>query len=254
MHFPEISPIAITFFDFDIYWYSLAYVFGFLLGLWYFHGLNRINKLLNHQQIEDLFFYAVIGLIAGARLGFCVFYEFNEILRDPLFIFNLRGGGMSFHGGLIGMVGSIYLVSRKYEVSFLGIADQIVCVAPIGLFLGRLANFINAEIYGKVTDVPWGIIFPHAGIFPRHPTQLYEAVGEGLVLLVLLHVIYRRFYANPGVTSGAFLIGYSLIRYGVEFFKEPLDGYIAFMTIGQALTLPMFVFGAFLIFMNKSKH
>ena len=249
--FPNISPIAVTVFGFDVYWYSLAYLFGVSLGYLLLKRLNKRSNYLTPTAIDDLVFYSVVGIIVGARLGFCLIYDLPYTLHNPVNLLMIRNGGMSFHGGLVGVVIAVILIAKKYQVPFLKIADLLVCVAPIGLLLGRLANFINAEIYGKITTCVWGIVFPSAGELPRHPTQLYEAFGEGLVLLIVMTMMHRKFHERSGFLTGFFLVWYGLVRIIVEFYKEPENLDILFLTMGQALSLPMVIAGALLVMLSS---
>jgi phosphatidylglycerol:prolipoprotein diacylglycerol transferase len=251
IHFPDISPVAFSIFGFSVYWYSFAYILGVLFGYLLLKHLNKTSKPYTPESIDDLVFYCVLGIVIGGRLGFVLFYDLAGAWSDPLKIFMIRGGGMSFHGGLLGMILAVYLVSHKHKLSFLKAIDLIACVAPIGLFLGRIANFVNAEMYGKITIVSWGVIFPNAGILPRHPTQIYEAITEGILLLVLMLALFPTLNKKPGALSGVFLICYSLIRSLIELLKEPTDGHILFLTTGQALCIPMTAVGVYLLARQK---
>jgi phosphatidylglycerol:prolipoprotein diacylglycerol transferase len=250
--FPNINPISFTIFNFDIYWYSFAYILGFVLGYLLFNHLNKKQKqILSPSACEDCLFYCVIGLIIGARAAAVLIFDFERFIANPLLLFAIRKGGMSFHGGLVGMACAIYFLSRKYKINFFIITDLIVCVAPIGLFLGRIANFINAEVYGRVTDVSWAVIFPHSDMMPRHPSQLYEAGLEGILLfIIMLLFFYKTSWRNyPGKLSGLFLFSYGLLRSFAEIFREPdAPGLILqYFTMGQILSFPMIIFGAYLL-------
>lgn len=251
INFPDISPVAFNIFGFSVYWYSFAYIFGVLFGYLLLKHLNKSSKSYTKESMDDLIFYCVLGIVIGGRIGFILFYDLLSVLSDPIKIFMIRDGGMSFHGGLLGMILAVYLVARKHKLAFLGAIDLISCVAPIGLFLGRVANFINAEMYGKVTTSPWGVVFPNAGILPRHPTQIYEAMGEGVFLLILMLALFPKLHKKPGALAGSFLICYGLIRSFIEVFKEPIDGHILFMTTGQALCIPMVAVGVYLLARHK---
>lgn len=253
IHFPDISPVAFSIFGFSVYWYSFAYIFGVIFGYLLLKHLNKTSKAYTSSSMEDLIFYCVLGIVIGGRIGFILFYDLLGVISDPIKIFMIRNGGMSFHGGLLGMILAIVLVTRKHKLPFLEAIDLISCVAPIGLCLGRIANFINAEMYGKVTTLPFGIIFPDAGILPRHPTQIYEAIGEGVILLILMLILFPKLYKKPGALAGIFLICYGLIRSFIEIFKEPIDGYILFLTTGQALCIPMVAVGVYLLIRHKGK-
>ncbi len=247
--FPAFDPVLVQLGPLAIRWYALAYIAGLLFG---WQLLKRIVQrpgwTLTPEQIDDLLFYATLGIILGGRLGFVLFYHPGYYLGHPLQIFAVWQGGMSFHGGLIGVVVAIWLFARRHGIGFLEVGDAVALVAPIGLFFGRLANFINAELWGRVTDVPWGVIFPGGGPEPRHPSQLYEAVLEGLVLFVVLQVMARgaRDPASAGRLGGGFLLGYGLARFFVEFFREPdrhLGLLFGVITMGQLLSLPMILLG-----------
>ena len=251
--FPAFDPVIVQLGPFAIRWYALAYIAGLLLG---WQLLKRIVRRpgwrLTAEQIDDLLFYATLGVILGGRLGFVFFYHPGYYLSHPLEIVAVWQGGMSFHGGLVGVVVACLVFAWRHGLPFLEIADAVAVVAPIGLFFGRIANFINAELWGRVTDVPWGVIFPGAGPAPRHPSQLYEAMLEGIVLFVVLQVMARgaRDPATAGRLGGVFLLGYGLSRAFVELFREPdahLGHLFGFLTMGQLLSLPMILAGAALI-------
>ncbi len=251
--FPAFDPVLVQVGPLAIRWYALAYIAGLLLG---WQLLRRIVRrpgwALTAEQIDDLLFYATLGIIVGGRLGFVLFYHPGYYLTHPLQIIAVWQGGMSFHGGLIGILVAAWLFARRHGIAFLEVADAMAVVAPIGLFFGRLANFINAELWGRVTDVPWGVIFPGAGPEPRHPSQLYEAALEGLVLFVVLQAMARgaRDPAAAGRLGGTFLLGYGLARFLVEFFREPdrhLGYLLGFVTMGQLLSVPMILVGLALL-------
>ena len=247
--FPAFDPVLVQVGPLAIRWYALAYIAGLLLG---WQLLKRIVQrpgwAITPEQIDDLLFYATLGIILGGRLGFVFFYHPGYYLSHPLEILAVWQGGMSFHGGLIGIITAAWLFARQHGLAFLEVADAVAIVAPIGLFFGRLANFINAELWGRVTDVPWGVIFPGAGPEPRHPSQIYEAALEGLLLFVVLQLMARgaRDPASAGRLGGAFLLGYGLARFFVEFFREP-DRHLGYLmgviTMGQLLSLPMILLG-----------
>lgn len=249
--FPDISPIAVQIGSFGLRWYSLAYLFG-LASAWYLaqRMLSRYKTDVAPEMIDDAVFYSAIGVILGGRLGYVLFYNFEHYLENPMRIFALWEGGMSFHGGLVGVIVALYLYTRKLKIPFLALTDVAACVTPLGLLFGRLANFINGELYGRVTtSVPWAIIFPAGGPFPRHPSQLYEACFEGFVLFVCLYTLWTRSVwvrIRVGFTSGLFLTGYAVARFVIENFREP-DAQIGFLfarvTMGQMLTLPMLIGG-----------
>lgn len=251
--FPGFDPVLVEIGPLAIRWYALAYIAGLLLGwLLLKRIVQRPGWTLTAEQIDDLLFYATLGIILGGRLGFVFFYHPGYYLSNPLQILAVWQGGMSFHGGLIGIIVACWLFARRHGIGFLEIADAVAVVAPIGLFFGRIANFINAELWGRVTTMPWGVIFPGAGPEPRHPSQLYEAFLEGLVLFVVLQIMARgaRDPATAGKLGGVFLAGYGLARFTVEFFREPdahLGYLLGFLTMGQLLSLPMIAAGLLLI-------
>ncbi|MDH5750199.1 MAG: prolipoprotein diacylglyceryl transferase, partial [Rhodospirillales bacterium] len=205
-----------------------------------------------HRDVDDFIVWATLGIVIGGRLGYVLFYNFDFYLSNPGAILQVWKGGMSFHGGLLGVVVATYLFVRKRGLDVLPFADLIACAAPIGLFLGRLANFINSELYGRVTDVPWAMVFPNGGAASRHPSQLYEAGLEGLVLFAILFILWRQesVRRRPGMLMGVFLIGYWAARSFVELFRQP-DVQIGFMsggtTMGQWLSFPMLLLGLFLL-------
>ncbi len=256
---PNFDPVAVSIFGFDIHWYGLTYVAGFLsvYFLWVYR-VKRYPELVeskwNSELISDLIFYGAIGAVVGGRLGYVLFYKPDYYLSNLGEVFFLQQGGMSFHGGLAGVIAGIYLFSRKIKLSFMAVADFVAPVAPIGLFFGRMGNFINQELWGKVTDVPWGMVFTNGGPLPRHPSMLYEAFLEGLVLMAVLWIVARK-PRTLGTLSGLFLIGYASARIFVEFFRVPDEhlNYLLFdwVTMGQILSLPMFLLGLYLIIKAK---
>lgn len=256
--FPDISPIIFKLGFFELRWYSVAYLVGIIGGWLYIMYLNRryADNRLDAKMIDAVPMWMVLGVILGGRLGYVLFYNFSYYIGHPLEIFELWHGGMSFHGGLIGTILSAYLFSRKYKIKFLGFTDLLAMATPIGLFLGRLANFVNGELYGRVTDVKWGVIFP-GQFYARHPSQLYEAVLEGLILFFVLLVVGTKFNGlrRVGLISAIFLMWYSASRFVIEFFREAdvQVGYFAnYFTMGQALCVPMFLVGVW-IFLNSKK-
>jgi phosphatidylglycerol:prolipoprotein diacylglycerol transferase len=202
--------------------------------------------------------WATVGVVLGGRLGYILFYNIAYYADHPLRALEIWRGGMSFHGGMLGVILAMILFCRRRHIPFLGFSDLIACATPIGLFLGRIANFINAELYGRSTIVPWGVIFPNGGPVPRHPSQLYQAFLEGMVLFIVLYMLWRSEWVRMrmGLLSGAFLLGYGIFRSIAELFREP-DMHIGFLafgtTMGQWLSLPMILFGAFLILRAKQR-
>ena len=250
--FHGIDKVAFSLFGFDIYWYALAYLGGVLIGWWWLRKITSAeNDVVGHPPLDALINAGIIGIIIGGRLVYVVFYNLDYYLANPVDIIMLRSGGMSFHGGFIGMAAAIVFVAKRHRVPVLALGDCIALAAPIGIFLGRMANFINGNLYGRITEMPWGMIFPNGGPFPRHPSQLYEAFLEGLVLFVILFFVWRgggRKY--QGLLSGVFITGYACARLVVEFVREPdqqLGFLIAGTTMGQWLSLPMALAGILLI-------
>jgi len=227
-------------------WYGLMYMLSFIIGFFVLRRLAKYRKLsMSTDDLYDLLFYLILGVMVGGRLGYVLFYDLGSYIREPLSIFAIWQGGMSFHGGLLGMAGATWYISRKKGWKFLEIADLVSAAAPIGLGLGRIGNFINGELYGRVTKVSWAMVVPEGGNMPRHPSQLYEALLEGLVLFILLRWLYRK-NLYRGTVPWALLAFYGIFRFFVEFVREP-DAQIGFdlgpFTRGQLLTLPMLVLG-----------
>ena len=266
--FSNFNPVAVELGFISIRWYGIAYVIGILLGGYVLQKIEKRNNIANlsTSNYENLLTYIIIGIIIGGRLGYIVFYCPNVILDDFWEVFKIWHGGMSFHGGLMGVIISMYLFCLKNKKNFLSVTDLVACVVPIGLFFGRIANFINAELYGKKTNVSWGIIFPNTDYQPRHPSQLYEAFFEGVILLsIMLSALkIRQYFIDKkqlsskkykninmeGFLSGVFLTFYSLFRITIEVFREPDEhiGYIYnIFSIGQILSIPMFIVGVFLV-------
>ncbi len=251
--FPDIDPIAVQIGPLAIRWYALAYIAGLIGGWQYCLRLaKRPPHTVTPKHIDDFMVWATIGVVLGGRLGFVIFYQPGYYLANPLDILQVWRGGMSFHGGLLGVIVAMAIFAKRHGTGLLPLADIVAAATPIGLFFGRIANFINAELWGRVTDAPWAVIFPNAGPLPRHPSQLYEAILEGLVLFVVIAVlVYRRdALLRTGMISGVFLTGYGLSRILVETVREP-DAYIGFLTFGttygQWLSLPMVLYGLYLI-------
>jgi phosphatidylglycerol:prolipoprotein diacylglycerol transferase len=252
--FPQIDPVLIEVGPIVIRWYALAYIVGLILGWQYCVWLaKKPPVLVTKLQIDDFLVWATVGVIVGGRLGYVFFYQPGEFLGNPLTILQLWHGGMSFHGGTVGVIVALILFARWRKIPFLALCDIVTAAVPIGLFLGRLANFINAELYGRPTDVPWAMVFPgDPQQLPRHPSQLYEAGLEGIVLFVILFVLIRNDSVRQrhGLVTGAFLAGYALARIFAEFFREP-DSFLGFIaagtTMGQWLSLPMLLAGAYFI-------
>ena len=251
MTFPQIDPVAFSIGSLQLRWYGLMYLFAFVGG-WILGRLraSRPGSGWRAQDVDDLLTFVMLGVILGARLGYVLFYDLAEYIRDPLEIFRVWNGGMSFHGGLLGVVGAFWYFSRTRKKPFLDVADFIAPLVPQGLFFGRLGNFINGELWGKPSDLPWAMIFPTGGPWPRHPSQLYEALLEGVALFVVLWLFSAR-KRRPGAVAGLFALLYGIFRFAVEFVRVPdvQLGYLAFgwLTMGQVLCLPLILIGAWLI-------
>ncbi len=246
--FPNIDPIAISLGPLAIRWYSLAYIGGLLLAWWYCRWLTtRPPREVSKEAFDDFLLWATLGIILGGRLGYVLFYKPGFYLANPQEILMVWQGGMSFHGGLLGVAVAEIAFARRRGIRLLALTDIVAVAAPIGLFLGRIANFVNGELFGRPSEVPWAMVFPHGGPLARHPSQLYEAALEGLVLFLVLYVLVRRrALEREGTLTGAFLIGYALARILVEQFREP-DAYLGFLaggvTMGQVLSLPLLLAG-----------
>lgn len=257
--FPAIDPVLIEIGPIVIRWYALAYIAGLILGWRLMRRLTRpVAELVTEVDVDDFLVWATAGVILGGRLGYILFYRLDFYIENPMAILAVWQGGMSFHGGFLGVVLAGVLFCRRRKIPMLMFGDLMACVAPIGLFFGRIANFINAELFGRATDVPWGVIFPRGGPEPRHPSQLYEAGLEGLVLFGFLMIlssneIVRR---RHGTRIGVFMVGYGLARSFVELYREP-DAHLGFITgsatMGQLLSLPMLIIGAAFIYYASRK-
>jgi phosphatidylglycerol:prolipoprotein diacylglycerol transferase len=257
--FPDFDPILLRIGPFAIRWYALAYIAGILLGWRYAAALIKRPALwaprpapLSTAQLDDLILWVTLGIVIGGRLGHVFFYTPALVLQDPLEILKVWHGGMSFHGGLIGVAVALSVFAWRQKIDLLRLGDLAAAAAPIGLCLGRIANFINGELWGRVTDAPWGVVFPGAGPLPRHPSQLYESALEGLALFLVLAVLIFAFklLRRRGVVAGAFLVGYGLIRIALEQVREPDVGMPDFplgLTMGMILSAPMVLAGLFLI-------
>ena len=260
--FPTISPILFEFGPIAIRWYSLAYIVGFIFAWKYIQYLSRQKGLFNvkhniqPKNVDDLIFYGILGLILGARLGYVIFYNPLYYLSDPLKTLYVWEGGLSFHGGLLGIILTIYLFAKKRDFSFLTISDLVCASAPVGIFFGRISNFINAELYGRPTDIFIGVIFPNTNGLHRHPSQIYEALFEGLIIFVILNIMIHKYkkLKHSGFISGMFLTLYSIFRFIIEFTREPdvqVGYFFNYLTMGMLLSLPMFLFGILILFYSK---
>jgi phosphatidylglycerol:prolipoprotein diacylglycerol transferase len=251
--FPMIDPVIVSFGPFAIRWYALAYIAGILLGWLYARWIIRNERLwggkapLTLVDYDDFIVWITIGIILGGRTGYVLFYNLSHFVSHPMEIFQLWNGGMSFHGGFLGCVAAVILFAKKRGIPILALGDITCAVGPIGLFLGRLANFINSELWGRTTDVPWAFVFPTGGPQPRHPSQLYEAALEGIVLFVILAFVVRSgALKRPGTVIGVFAVGYGIARICAEFFREP-DAQLGFLwgglTMGMVLSVPLILAG-----------
>jgi len=253
MKLPMIDPVIFQIGPVAVRWYSLAYVIGLISAWLLIKYFNRKSKVFDEKSMSDDFFmYGIFSVILGGRLGYVIFYNLPFYLKNPMDIFKIWEGGMSFHGGLIGVLIGSWMLCRKYKIDFLSFMDLLSISIPIGLFLGRIANFINLELYGRITTSKFGVVFPNGGDMPRHPSQLYEAILEGAILFILLFSLakFTDIRQKKGCLSGVFLTGYGISRFLVEFFREPdvQIGYIMkYFTLGQLLSVPIVVFGIFLV-------
>ena len=251
--FPQFDKIAFALGPFAIRWYALAYIFGLVLGWWFCISLTRRPPFVVKQvEIDDLFVWVTLGVLIGGRLGFVLLYQPGYYAENIIEVFQPWKGGMAFHGGLIGVIAAVYLYARKNSKDFWPLADLLAAATPIGLFLGRIGNFINGELWGRVTVLPWGMIFPEAGNEARHPSQLYQAGLEGLVLfIILIFLIFRRdALCRPGLIGGTFLAGYGVLRSVGEIFREQthfVDQIPLGITWGQLLSSIMFLLGSLIV-------
>jgi phosphatidylglycerol:prolipoprotein diacylglycerol transferase len=256
--FPAFDPVLIQIGPIAVRWYALAYIVGILAGWLYARSIIHSERLweggkapLTVPDFDDFILWVTLGIILGGRLGYVLFYNPAHFYANPLEIVQLWKGGMSFHGGFVGCVIAVMAFARYRGISILSLGDVVCGVAPIGLFLGRVANFVNAELWGRTTDVPWAFVFPNAGPLPRHPSQLYEAALEGIVLFIVLSAMMRAgALKKPGTILGAFCLGYGLARIVCEFFRQP-DEQLGFLwgglTMGMLLSLPLIAAGIGLI-------
>jgi len=256
--YPDIEPVAISLGPLQVHWYGVMYLLGFGAAWWL--GQRRAglaHSVLQPAHISDLIFYGALGVVVGGRAGYVLFYNFDRFLDDPLWLFYVWEGGMSFHGGLLGVIVALALYARKLDIRFFAMMDFVAPLVPIGLGAGRLGNFIGGELWGRVSDVPWAMVFPNAGALPRHPSQLYQFMLEGLLLFVILWCYSSK--PRPSMTvSGLFLICYGLFRFLVEFVRQP-DAHLNFValnwvTMGQVLSLPMILGGVLLFAFGLQRH
>jgi phosphatidylglycerol---prolipoprotein diacylglyceryl transferase len=259
--FPDFDPVALQIGPLAIRWYALAYIVGILLSWRLLRRLViRSPEVATTVQVDDFVSWATLGVVLGGRLGYCLFYQPSVYLADPIGILKVWTGGMSFHGGMLGVAIALLWFCRHHRISVLGFADRLAVCAPIGLGLGRVANFINGELWGRPAPdwLPWAMIFPRAGPVPRHPSQIYQALMEGLLLFLVLFLLSRReaILARFGLLTGVFLIGYAVARITGEFFREP-DEFLGFLwlgaTMGQLLSIPMLIAGFWLVLRRKAR-
>tara|TARA_Y100000741_G_C18255517_1_gene558816 strand:- start:1797 stop:2570 length:774 start_codon:yes stop_codon:yes gene_type:complete len=256
MFINNFDPVAIEIFSLEIRWYSLSYIFGVLLGLFYCKKILIKEKHIS-ELFDDLISYIIIGIIVGGRLGYVIFYNLKYYLHNPIEILMIWNGGMSFHGGLVGVFVFTIFYARKKKIDKFIFLDLISASAPIGIFLGRISNFINSELYGKQTDVYWSVIFPKIDNVTRHPSQIYEAFLEGVILFIILFILIKKKYLlKPGLISAFFLIFYSIFRFIIEFFRAP-DEQLGFvylnLTMGQLISFIFLIFGFYLFFLKKNE-
>lgn len=256
--FPAIDPIIVSLGPISLRWYGLMYLIGFAAAMYLANRrTSEPSCVWNKEQVSDLLFYGFLGVVLGGRIGYVLFYQFPAFIDNPLYLFRIWEGGMSFHGGFLGVIAAMFWFAHKSGTRFLQVADFIAPLIPIGLGAGRIGNFINAELWGRQTDVPWAIVFPHAGGVPRHPSQLYEFFLEGVVLFILLNW-FRRADRPIGAVAGLFSLGYGCFRFIIEFFREPdaqLAGFMnGYITMGQLLSLPMIFVGLGILLYGYRLH
>ena len=256
---PQFDPVFFSIGPLSIHWYGIMYLVGFLLaqylGIW--RAKRDAWRGFSKEEIQDLLFYSVLGVIIGGRVGYVIFYHFDYFLQNPLYLFKINEGGMSFHGGFLGVVAAVLLFARAKGKKLFQVGDFVAPLVPPGLLLGRFGNFINGELWGRPTDVPWGMIFPQANdMVARHPSQLYQMAGEGLLLFIILWIYSTKQRPRMAV-SALFIIGYGVLRTAAEFFREPDEhiGYLlgGYLTEGMVLSLPMIVVGAVMLFIAYKK-
>ncbi|MBM7073823.1 prolipoprotein diacylglyceryl transferase [Shewanella sp. 202IG2-18] len=265
LEFPHIDPIMLHLGTYEIFghtfepalrWYGFMYLLGFIAAMILLNRkADKSNGLWTRDQVSDLLFYCFLGVILGGRIGYVLFYQFDYFISDPMYLFRITEGGMSFHGGLIGVITGMLYIAWKQNRHFFAVGDMVAPVVPIGLGAGRIGNFINGELWGRVTDVPWAMVFPGGGPLPRHPSQLYQFALEGVALYLLLYWFSKR-TKKEGAVSGMFLVGYGVFRCVVETVRQPdaqLGYYLGCITMGQILSVPMILIGLYLILRNKGQ-
>jgi len=257
MFINNFDPIAFSIFSLEIRWYSLAYIMGIVVG-WLLCKKIFVQKSDVNEKFDDYITYLIIGIIIGGRLGYIIFYNFNYYLNNFFDIFKIWQGGMSFHGGLIGIIIASSLFAKRNNQNVFLYLDLVSLVAPIGIFFGRLANFINSELYGTPTEIPWAVTFIQVDNISRHPSQLYEAILEGIILfLILVYFRNKNYLKKPGLISSLFLIYYSIFRFCVEFFRVPDEqiGYLIFeLSMGQIISLIFILIGAILFYLKNENE
>ena len=257
MFINNFDPVAFQIMSFEIRWYSLAYIFGIIIG-WSLCKKIFIKDTKINEKFDDYLTYLILGIIIGGRLGYILFYNFNYYLNNFFDIFKIWQGGMSFHGGLLGIIVASIIFGKKNNQDPFIYMDLVSLVAPIGIFFGRLANFINSELYGTVSNIPWSVIFVKVDNLSRHPSQLYEAILEGIILfLILMHFRKKNYLTKPGLISGLFLIFYSIFRFFVEFYRVPDEqiGYLAFnLSMGQIISLIFLIIGTIIFFLKNENR
>ena len=254
MFINNFDPVAIEIFSLRIHWYSLSYVVGIILG-WYLAKLYFVNKNIL-SKFDDYITYIIIGIVLGGRFGYVLFYNFEFYFNNPIAVLKIWQGGMSFHGGVLGIIIASIIFARKNNDDVFEYLDVVALVSPIGIFFGRIANFINSELYGLTTNVPWAVIFINVDNLPRHPSQLYEALLEGFVLFLILMYFKNKFLNKPGLISGIFLIFYSIFRFIIEFYRVPDEqlGYIFLnLSMGQVISL-IFILSGVILFYFKYEN
>ena len=257
MFINNFDPVAFQIMSFEIRWYSLAYIFGIIIGLLLCKKIFIKDTKIN-EKFDDYLTYLILGIIIGGRLGYILFYNFNYYLNNFFDIYKIWQGGMSFHGGLLGIIVASIIFGKKNNQDPFIYMDLVSLVAPIGIFFGRLANFINSELYGTVRNIPWSVIFVKVDNLSRHPSQLYEAILEGIILfLILMHFRKKNYLTKPGLISGLFLIFYSIFRFFVEFYRVPDEqiGYLAFnLSMGQIISLVFLIIGTIIFFLKNENR
>jgi len=246
LEFPQIDPIIFSIGPLSVRWYGLMYLIGFAFAMWFANRqANKSGSGWTKDEVSDLLFYGMLGVILGGRIGYVLFYQFSYFIENPLYLFRIDQGGMSFHGGTLGVITAVAIFAWTRKKSLLQVGDFVAPLVPVGLLAGRIGNFINGELWGRTTDVPWAMVFPTGGPLARHPSQLYEAFFEGFVLFVILLWFIKR--PRPaGSVSGVFLLGYGVFRFCIEYFRQPdaqLGLFADFISMGQILSLPMIIGG-----------